>query len=1449
MYSIFVILLYFIQTSLQYDSGKFLIYNEDHKKCIRALASGQISTATCNDNSDFHKFRWISEHQLINVGMKQCLGVSAKKDTALVTLYPCDGASELQKWECRNETLFAIQGENLYLNYGNTQDKVILYKGSGAWSRWKVYGTTDDICTKAYEDVYTIKGNANGQPCVFPFKYKNKWYADCTLEGRSDGLYWCSTTSEYDKDKLYGFCPSQVSKDFFWFTDPMTGVLYQMNLNSALTWYQARRSCQQQDSELLSVTQIFEQSYLTGLTNNVNTAFWIGLNSLNFNTGWQWSSGNPFNYLNWLPGNPSIEPGKNCVALNPGKNAKWENRECGQKLGYICKKGNITSSRFLLPTETDDPVQCPPSWIPYAGHCYAVKKETKMWKTALSSCRKEEGDLASVHHVEELSFIISQFDFGKETRVWIGLNNLKIQLYYEWSDGTPVTYTTWRRGEPSHLDNREEDCVALDPKEGLWSDELCEKKFPYICKRKPLSLDPDHVITVDEGCKKGWKRHGFYCYLISETAASFSDANDTCHQNSAFLMTVEDRYEQAYLTSLLGLRPEKYFWTGLSDMEQRGNFIWSNGEKVMFTHWDAMMPGRKQGCVVMRTGIKGGLWDIINCSEKAKYVCKQWAAGVTPPPIPTTTPEPKCPDGWNTSPSTSSCYKSYTREMGKKKSWFEARDFCIALGGDLLSIHNREEQSAVWSILRQNGYYHQVFWIGLQNTNPNEGFTWSDNTPMSYENWAYGEPNNYQEVELCGEINADHSFTWNDRHCATPQDWICKLRKGAVLRPEPTDSSFPAFEITHDGWIVSKDTQYYISKDEVPMDKAREFCKNNFGDLVVINGETEKMFLWKYIVQHGKFDHYFIGLKLGLDREFRWMDGSPIDFTSWDIYEPNFANNDENCVVMYKNLGNWNDINCGYPNPYICERKNSSINATFAPTAPAPPGGCPSDWLSFRKRCYKFFGDEEAELKDWHEARTMCIQFEGNLVSIEDELLQAVLTYHSKTSKYDLWIGMNDVNSEHKFLWTDQTGVHYVNWAKGHPSGSHIYAHNDDTDCVAMKRGNILDAGMWTEEECTLKKGYICQKNKNPALPIMPTSVPTSNFFTYGNNSYKIVTAKMKWDEARRLCKADDSELVSILDEYDQSFLKARTVRYHEPFWIGLNSNMTNKQYKWIDNWRLRYTKWAAGEPKMKAACVYVDVNGQWKTSSCNENYFSICKRSNVIAPTDPPQQPGRCPDAKDKPWVPFRGSCYLFESSYTRNWAQASLDCLQKGSSLVSVDDATESAFLWYHIEQLSDRVDTFWIGMFKNVEEQWLWLDNAPVDYVNWNDGEPSDHSSEECVEMYSTKGTWNNLYCSAYRGYICKRPKLPEPTEKTEEKEPSKKELSSHGVTGGVVLLVMLVVVGVTVALYYVYRRRQNKPPPPPDSNFDNTLYFNGDRFPGTGDTNVLVENIEQNEHAIS
>ena len=52
--------------------------------------------------------------------------------------------------------------------------------------------------------------------------------------------------------------------------------------------------------------------------------------------------------------------------------------------------------------------------------------------------------------------------------------------------------------------------------------------------------------------------------------------------------------------------------------------------------------------------------------------------------------------------------------------------------------------------------------------------------------------------------------------------------------------------------------------------------------------------------------------------------------------------------------------------------------------------------------------------------------------------------------------------------------------------------------------------------------------------------------------------------------------------------------------------------------------------------------------------------------------------------------------------------------------------------------------------------WTDGSPYEYFNWNDGEPSDEDgseNENCVELYTFNGKWNDIICGASNGYVCK------------------------------------------------------------------------------------------------
>lgn len=87
-----------------------------------------------------------------------------------------------------------------------------------------------------------------------------------------------------------------------------------------------------------------------------------------------------------------------------------------------------------------------------------------------------------------------------------------------------------------------------------------------------------------------------------------------------------------------------------------------------FSNYSFSMQGHQQGCVAMRTGIHAGLWDVLPCTTKEKYICKHAVNGAVVTPAPPTQNPPKCADDWTKLASRNYCFKveDYNQD---KTSW------------------------------------------------------------------------------------------------------------------------------------------------------------------------------------------------------------------------------------------------------------------------------------------------------------------------------------------------------------------------------------------------------------------------------------------------------------------------------------------------------------------------------------------------------------------------------------------------------------------------------------------------------------------------------------------------------------------------------------------------------------------------------------------------------------
>lgn len=71
----------------------------------------------------------------------------------------------------------------------------------------------------------------------------------------------------------------------------------------------------------------------------------------------------------------------------------------------------------------------------------------------------------------------------------------------------------------------------------------------------------------------------------------------------------------------------------------------------------------------MTTGVFAGLWDVVSCSSKEKYICKKPAEGVQVTTVPPTTPPLSCEPGWTPISNRNICFKVRERLRSSLKIW------------------------------------------------------------------------------------------------------------------------------------------------------------------------------------------------------------------------------------------------------------------------------------------------------------------------------------------------------------------------------------------------------------------------------------------------------------------------------------------------------------------------------------------------------------------------------------------------------------------------------------------------------------------------------------------------------------------------------------------------------------------------------------------------------------
>ncbi|XP_016331932.1 lymphocyte antigen 75-like isoform X1 [Sinocyclocheilus anshuiensis] len=1305
----------------------FAIQHNSSGKCL-LVQDGALKLGDCSSVPAV-SWKWGSAHRLFHMESSMCLGLEVR--SKIVTLFSCD-STEILWWKCYEDIIYTEY--QMKLSVGTNDSVTAKRDGQDTWKRG---GSSENICQQPYRRMHTSGGNSNGAPCEFPFLYNGTWHHSC-LPGTGDKtLDWCSTTANYDLQKKWGNCLKYVEGCIdLWEKAPVKGRCYQVVSTAVVTWHEARDACRSQGGDLLSVSSPQELEFFKN-QKDLPSKLWIGLNHLDWMQGWQWSDGSALYFAPWETGIPirSLMSDEDCGVLK--EPLRFGAETCENRLPFICMKNDKDSASTAV-REVYKPTACKEGWIGWKGFCYKLHSRTESKLSqheALSMCRMDDSELASMHSLEDIEMLHTNFHSDLKTEVWIGLLGDGNTSVFEWVDKVPVSFTYWARAQPPPLLPNTIHCVYYSGEHHTWSVSDCEKPRAYMCK----SNGSVNESAPEEGCPSdgNWKRHGNACYKVDTELVFYKNS---CH------ITINNRFEQAFINSLLKEHISTevlYFWTGLQDTKGSREYHWigqdGTADQVTYTNWKWLEPAFAGGCVVMSTGNPLGQWAVKNCTLfKAGRICKKPIKSMVQP-----TPDPvepnlnaSCAPGWVSKEGLKNCYMVFHEErLTRKRSWEEAERFCEALGGHLPSFTEAKDMQALHYILRDSISDNRFFWVGLNRRNPNNNnnWEWSDGRPVSM--MIFPEEFNEDDVynrdcvafkTLKGTYKPflfllfhnvpPRPFYPSVFHCNAKLEWVCQIPRGQT--PKTPEWYNPD---GHHNTSVFIDGQefWFVAEPKLSFEEAVLYCGSNSSKLAAPDTLNAARRLQERLFEHSEQ----VNLKWWADLRYPGPH-VPFMLSPMHYYYSAFLGRCPSITPVSFEPGF--SGKCNEKQPFVCETLNVTSAERGSPEPPPASTPCASTSRHFRKKCYWVLS--QSYFQTFKDANEFCKSLTGTMLTISDQVEQDFITTmlpELPGQPQKVWIGLKF--KLHDTQWVDNSPVAYLNFNPLlHGQLRPIFINTFEQDsmelCAYMYNDEHSDMmGTWDYTTCSDRQNLsICQhpadEQKEPEH---------KDDFTVHNHTFKVVQqGNLTWIEALQLCRSYNMDFASVPDAYVQAVLTVEVSRRGQPLWIGLFSEDEGEHYHWTDHSHTEFNRWTS--EATKGACVYLDTDGFWKATECEDELSGVICHIPHNETVTPEVDSAKCPHKSNgQNWIRFKENCYtllLGASRWGNNDITDQQICMSLAGAgeILTIRDEAENDFIRQQLQTFKNLVRFVWLGMNKNkTDEQLKWLDGSNVQFSNWKYG----------------------------------------------------------------------------------------------------------------------------------
>ncbi len=170
-------------------------------------------------------------------------------------------------------------------------------------------------------------------------------------------------------------------------------------------------------------------------------------------------------------------------------------------------------------------------------------------------------------------------------------------------------------------------------------------------------------------------------------------------------------------------------------------------------------------------------------------------------------------------------------------------------------------------------------------------------------------------------------------------------------------------------------------------------------------------------------------------------------------------------------------------------------------------------------------------------------------------------------------------------------------------------------------------------------------------------------------------------------------------------------------------------------------------------------VDGAEKISEATLGCDFSISSLNDTSPSEMPQEPISGTGLPTINWIYNPDNNHQYTIGSPGNWQQAQREAKNLGGYLAVINNSEENQWLLNTFADTDNGYPSFWIGYSDlGTGGIWEWVNNSSSGYQNWEFGEPSNNSQENCAvwqNLYSySEGKWKSVDCDIERPGLIER-----------------------------------------------------------------------------------------------